>query len=60
MTVTSARPQPDGWQDWLLWARACAEHQPDKPMHQEAVDMLTADGGNLLGGLPSRIRATTL
>jgi hypothetical protein len=22
VTVTAARLQPDGWRDWLLWARA--------------------------------------
>lgn len=26
VTVTSARSQPRGWEDWLLWCRVCAEH----------------------------------
>jgi SAM-dependent methyltransferase len=46
--VTSARLQAHGWRDWLAWARACAEHQPDNPAHQGVIDMLTADGGELL------------
>ena len=39
--VTSARLQPDGWRDWLLWAEA----EP----HQPTIDMLTADAGRYLG-----------
>ncbi|MEU9181761.1 hypothetical protein AB0C90_33925 [Streptomyces sp. NPDC048550] len=27
--VACARLQDDAWRDWLLWARACAEHQTD-------------------------------
>ena len=47
--VTSARLQEHGWQDWLLWARACAEHQPDgQASNQSVLDMLTADGGEFL------------
>lgn len=47
--VTSARMHPEGWHDWLLWSRACAEHAPAEPAHQRVIDMLTADGGDLLG-----------
>ncbi|MFI0793062.1 SAM-dependent methyltransferase [Micromonospora rubida] len=49
VTVTSARPQQDGWRDWLLWTRAVAEAQPDgQASHQPVIDMLTADNGELL------------
>lgn len=49
VTVTSARLQPNGWRDWLLWAKAVAEHQPDDhASHQAVIDMLTADGGEFL------------
>jgi hypothetical protein len=49
VTVTSARLQEDGWYDWLLWARACAELSPDGPgPHQPVIDMLTEDGGEFL------------
>ncbi|AWW42207.1 MULTISPECIES: SAM-dependent methyltransferase [Streptomyces] len=47
--VTSARLQKDAWRDWLLWARAGAAHQPDGGrMNGPVIDMLTADGGELL------------
>ncbi|WP_225822542.1 SAM-dependent methyltransferase [Streptomyces naphthomycinicus] len=47
--VTSARLQEDAWRDWLLWARACAERQPDGPAaHRPVIDMLTEDGGEFL------------
>ncbi len=50
VTVTSARLQEDGWRDWLLWARACAEHLPDgRAANQPVIDMLNADGGEFLG-----------
>lgn len=49
VTVTSARLQPDGWDDWLRWARACLEQRPE---NQESVKsviaMLEADRGALL------------
>ncbi|MCX4673308.1 methyltransferase domain-containing protein [Streptomyces sp. NBC_01381] len=49
VTVTSARLQQDGWQDWLLWTRACAEHLPDgESANRPVIDMLTADGGEFL------------
>jgi SAM-dependent methyltransferase len=52
VTVTSARLQPDGWRDWLLWTRAVAEHTGDwsgQPHNRQAViDLLTADHGELL------------
>ncbi|MDF2710948.1 MAG: hypothetical protein K0R62_6600 [Nonomuraea muscovyensis] len=49
VTVTSARLQEDGWHDWLLWARACAEVAPDGPgPHQPVIDMLTEDDGEFL------------
>ncbi|MFC4120445.1 SAM-dependent methyltransferase [Nonomuraea zeae] len=48
--VTSARLQPDGWADWLLWARACAEFRPDgRAQNQPVIDMLIKDGGEFLG-----------
>ncbi|MFJ6785744.1 SAM-dependent methyltransferase [Streptomyces yangpuensis] len=47
--VTSARLQQDAWQDWLLWARAGAEHRPEgRSANQPVIDMLTADGGEFL------------
>lgn len=47
--MTSARLQPDGWDDWLLWARATAEYDPDGPAAaQPVLDMLTADAGEYL------------
>lgn len=47
--VTSARLQQDAWQDWLLWARAGAEHHPDgRSANQPVIDMLTTDGGEFL------------
>ncbi|MEV7997142.1 methyltransferase domain-containing protein [Streptomyces sp. NPDC086077] len=47
--VTSARLQQDAWRDWLLWARAGAEHQPDgRRVNQPVIDMLLADGGEFL------------
>ncbi|MFI7875786.1 SAM-dependent methyltransferase [Streptomyces salinarius] len=49
--VTSARLQPDAWQDWLLWARARAgaEHDPDRQSaNQPVIDMLTTDRGEFL------------
>ncbi|MFF8387802.1 SAM-dependent methyltransferase [Streptomyces kanasensis] len=50
VTVTSARMQQDGWEDWLLWARACAAHRSEgRAAYQPVIDMLTADGGEHLG-----------
>lgn len=47
--VTSARLQQDAWKDWLLWARAGAEHHPDgRSANRPVIDMLTEDGGDLL------------
>lgn len=40
VTVTSARLQENGWQDWLLWARAGG--------HQPTIAMLEADQGEYL------------
>lgn len=49
VTVTSARLQEDGWRDWLLWARACAECQPNgRASQQPVIDMLATDGGEFL------------
>ncbi|WP_149824583.1 SAM-dependent methyltransferase [Streptomyces tailanensis] len=45
--VTSARLQEDGWEDWLLWARACAERRPGGG-DQAVVEMLEADRGEYL------------
>lgn len=50
VTVTSARLQDDGWRDWQLWAKACADRQPDaRAAHQPVIDMLAADAGEFLG-----------
>ncbi|MFD6940739.1 hypothetical protein [Streptomyces goshikiensis] len=47
--VTSARLQEDAWRDWLLWARACAERQPDgEKANRPVIDMLIEDGGEYL------------
>lgn len=47
--VTCARLHPHGWQDWLTWERAAAEHQPEhQAEHLAMIDMLEADGGELL------------
>jgi SAM-dependent methyltransferase len=47
--VTCARMHPHGYQDWLAWERAAAEHQPEnRADHLAMVDMLIADGGELL------------
>lgn len=49
VTVTSAGLQPDGWNDWLLWARAGAEFSAEGPeTAQPTIDMLVADGGEYL------------
>jgi SAM-dependent methyltransferase len=49
VTVTSARLQEDGWQDWLLWTRAKAEHRPDVPeVHAGTLEMLLEDDGEFL------------
>lgn len=50
VTVTSARLQAGGWEDWLLWARACREQQPPelRALADPVVTMLEADGGKLL------------
>ncbi|MBE1561798.1 SAM-dependent methyltransferase [Nonomuraea africana] len=49
VTVTSARLQDDGWNDWLLWARACFEHQPDnRAAAEQTIAMLEADKGEFL------------
>ncbi|MET9254868.1 methyltransferase domain-containing protein [Streptomyces sp. NPDC003717] len=47
--VTTARHQPEAWQNWLLWTRACAAHQPDGArVHGPVLDMLTEDAGEHL------------
>ncbi len=48
VTVTSARLQPDGFDDWLLWARACHEQQHEAARNLTEITMLEADGGQLL------------
>jgi hypothetical protein len=48
VTVTSARLQPDGWEDWVRWARAGAAHHPDPAQSRPVIDMLEADGGEFL------------
>lgn len=55
--VTTARAQPTGWSDWLLWSNAVHERdrkaRPDLPLksagpNQGTIDMLKADRGDLL------------
>ena len=46
VTVTAARLQPHGWDDWLRWKRACREQNPDSA--ESALTMLEADRGELL------------
>ncbi|MFF3974103.1 hypothetical protein ACFYZ6_30185 [Streptomyces rubiginosohelvolus] len=49
MKATSARLQQNAWQDWLLWARATAEHHPDgQSANQPVIDMLATDRGEFL------------
>jgi SAM-dependent methyltransferase len=49
VSVISARLQPDGCADWLLWSQACLERCADGRAHLESViAMLEADGGDLL------------
>jgi ubiquinone/menaquinone biosynthesis C-methylase UbiE len=44
VTVTSARLQEHGWQDWLTWARAGSAN----PADDSVIAMLEADQGELL------------
>lgn len=46
--VTSARLQPGGWRDWVLWTRACVERASDAYDLAKVTKMLDADGGDLL------------
>lgn len=47
--VESARLQPQGWHDWILWTRACIERGPADCADQERIlAMLEADAGELL------------
>jgi SAM-dependent methyltransferase len=49
VTVTSARLQDGGCDDWLRWARAGLEHNPENSTTNESViAMLEADRGELL------------
>ncbi|HYN94708.1 MAG TPA: methyltransferase domain-containing protein [Pilimelia sp.] len=49
VTVTSARLQPDGWHDWLLWSRAVRDRAAtDEPGFDPVVAMLEADKGEFL------------
>lgn len=49
VTVTSARLQASGWDDWLLWARACREHPAaDIEAADRTIAMLEADQGEYL------------
>lgn len=49
VSVTSARLQPHGWEDWLLWTRVVREHGGGDPEATDGViEMLEADGGELL------------
>ena len=55
VTVEHADSLPHGWEDWLLWDRACAQagHRAPTAELEEAgateQEMLEADGGRLLG-----------
>lgn len=44
-TVESARLQPDGWEDWLLWERVALAHGTGD---EGVVAMLEEDGGEVL------------
>jgi SAM-dependent methyltransferase len=47
--VASARYQPNGWSNWLLWAQVCREHNAGSDYDLAAViEMLEADRGDLL------------
>lgn len=49
--VTSARSQSDGWEDWRLWARVCAEHSPYATVRkgsEASLSMLDIDRGEFL------------
>lgn len=48
VTVTSARLQPDGWGDWLLWQRASRAASADGPDSDPVLTMLAADRGEFL------------
>lgn len=49
VTVTSARLQPDGRHDWLLWARALLKQRPEgRESVESEIGMLEADHGELL------------
>lgn len=45
--VTAARLQENGWRDWMLWARACAEHG-DPEGAGKVLTMLEQDRGEFL------------
>ena len=47
--MTSARLQPSGWSDWLLWSKVCHEHstQPEFDVGT-VIEMLEVDRGDLL------------
>ncbi|WP_020578346.1 SAM-dependent methyltransferase [Actinopolymorpha alba] len=49
VTVISARLQPDGWRDWLRWARAGLDHgTDDREGTKKVIAMLEADQGEFL------------
>lgn len=49
VTVTSARLQPRGWENWLLWSKVCQEHNAGSDYDvRSVIEMLEADGGRLL------------
>lgn len=48
VAVTSARSQPAGWSDWLLWCEVCAEHARSETVREgsrSCIAPLQADGG---------------
>ena len=49
VTVTSARLQENGWENWLAWAHACRDH-PDADVEaaDRTIAMLEADRGEYL------------
>ncbi|MDQ4125871.1 MAG: methyltransferase domain-containing protein [Actinomycetota bacterium] len=49
VSVTSARLQPRGWENWLLWSRVCRDHNAASDYDiDDVIEMLEADGGRLL------------
>lgn len=48
VAVTSARSQPTGWSDWLVWCEVCADHARSETVRdgsRSCIVPLRADGG---------------